>query len=120
MAETPIRIVVGEQVMNATLWDNPAARSLADQLPLTLDFSDYGGQEVTATPPQPLTMEGMPSGDAPVTGDVGFYGPGGVIVLHYADIGYWNGSARLGRIEGDLSPIIGRTGTFSVTIEAAD
>lgn len=33
--ETPIRIFVEDRVLEAVLWDNPAARSLLDQLPLT-------------------------------------------------------------------------------------
>jgi hypothetical protein len=64
-------------------------------------------------------MTGMPAGDSPVAGDLGYYAPDGVITMHYADIGYWNGSARLGRIDGDLSVIKGREGPFTVTIEQA-
>jgi hypothetical protein len=111
--------VIGDQTLYATMRDNPAARSLLAQLPLTLEFSEYGGQEATAKPPRPLTMTGMPTGDSPVAGDLGYYAPDGVITMHYADIGYWNGSARLGRIDGDLSVIKGREGPFTVTIEQA-
>jgi hypothetical protein len=117
--ETRVRIVIGDQTLHATLQDNPAARSLLDQLPLTLEFSDYGGQEATAKPPRPLTMTGMPAGDSPVAGDLGYYAPDGVITVHYADIGYWNGSARLGRIDGDLSVFKGREGPFTVMIGQA-
>ena len=99
---------------------SPATTIWADQLPLTLDFSDCGGRELTATPPLPLTMEGMPTGDAPVAGDVGYSAPNGVVSLHYSDIGYWNGSARLGRIDGDLSVLTGRSVSFPVTMERAD
>jgi hypothetical protein len=109
--ETRVRIVIGDQTLYATLRDNPPARSLLAQLPLTLEFSEYGGQEATAKPPRPLTMTGMPAGDSPVAGDLGYYAPDGVITMHYADIGYWNGSARLGRIDGDLSVIKGPGGT---------
>lgn len=56
MSDTPIRVVIGDQTLRARLWDNPAARSLLDQLPVTLDFSDYGRQEVLAEPPKPLKM----------------------------------------------------------------
>lgn len=117
---TPVRIVVDEQTLDATLWDNPGAESLIDQLPLTLEFSDYGGQELTATPPEPITMDGMPDGDAPVAGDIGYYAPDGVLTLHYTDIGYWEGSSRLGEIDGDLSVIRGWTEPRSVTLELAE
>ncbi|PZR89308.1 MAG: hypothetical protein DI537_21520 [Stutzerimonas stutzeri] len=116
---TPIRIVIDDQIFDAVLWDNPAARSLLDQLPLTLEFTDYGSQEVTAVPPRPITMDGMPEGDAPKAGDIGFYQPTGVVSLFYSDIGYWKGSARLGRIDGDLAIIRDRSEPFPVTIERA-
>ena len=116
---TSIRIIVDGQTLEATLGDNPAAQSLLDQLPITLEFSPYGSQEVTATPPQPITMEGMPEGDAPVAGDIGYYAPDGVLTFHFTDIGYWTGSARLGEIHGDFSVLQNRSGPFSVTIEHA-
>lgn len=117
---TPIRILIGDQVLDAVLWDNPAARSLLDQLPLTLEFTNYGSQEVIAVPPAGITMDGMPEGDSPVSGDIGFYQPTGVVSLFYSDIGFWKGSARLGRIDGDLAILRGRSKPFPVTIEKAD
>ena len=116
---TPIRIEIGDRTVAATLWDTSASRSLLDQLPLTLEFSEYGGQELTAEPPRALDMDGMPEGDAPQAGDVGYYAPTGVLALHFTDIGYFTGSARLGRIDGDLSALRGLSGTVSVTIRPA-
>ncbi len=118
--ETPIRIVIDDATLQATLWDNPAAQSLLDQLPLTLDFSDYGRQEVLASPPQPLTMEGMPSGESAPAGTIGWYAPGGVIVLYYTDVGRYNGIVRLGQIDGDISILRGWNESRSVTIEHAE
>lgn len=117
---TPIRISIDGQVMHAVLWDNPAARSLLDQLPLTLEFTNYGSQEVIAVPPGAITMDGMPEGDSPISGDIGFYRPTGVVSFFYSDIGFWKGSARLGRIDGDLNILRGRSDPFSVTIERSD
>lgn len=70
MEETRILIIVGDRTIEARLHDNPTARSLIDQLPLTLDFSDYGGQEVLAEPPSPLTMEGAPAGESAPAGTI--------------------------------------------------
>lgn len=119
MSETPIRIVVGDQTIEGRLWDNPAAQSLLDQLPLTLDFSDFAGQEVTAEPPQPLTMEGMPTGESAPSGTIGYYAPGRVVVLYYTDVGHFNGIVRLGQLDGDYSILRGWSGTRAVTIELA-
>lgn len=120
MSEIPIRIIVGDQTLEARLWDNPAAQSLVEQLPLTLDFSDYGGQEVLAEPPQPLTMEGMPEGESAPAGTIGWYDPDGVIVLYYSDVGRYNGIVRIGEMDGDLSALTGWDDPRSVIIERAD
>lgn len=48
----------------------------------------------------------------------GYCPPDGVVTMHYADIGYWGGSPRLGRTD-DLAVIKGQKGSFTVTIERA-
>lgn len=88
----------GERVLSAVLNDTPAARELLGQLPLRLRFTDFNAVEKLARLPQPLSMTGMPAGDDPEPGDVGFYAPTGDLVLYYRDVGYWPGIARLGRL----------------------
>ncbi|WP_290218472.1 cyclophilin-like fold protein [Corynebacterium atrinae] len=57
-----------------------------------------------------LTMEGMPSGDDPEVSDLGYYAPNGVVVLYTGEVGFWNGIARIDRMEGDQSVTIERAG----------
>jgi len=52
--------------------------------------------------------------------DIGYYAPGGNLVLYYGEVGYWNGIARIGRLEGDLSAIADQDADFTATIERAD
>ena len=118
--DTPIRIVIGDTTLQATLSDNPAANSLLAQLPLTVDFADFGGQEVTGEPTRPLAMKGMPAGESAPAGTIGYYAPGDVVVLYYTDVGRYNGIVRLGRIDSDLSVLKGWDETRLVTIERAD
>lgn len=121
MSETPIRIEIdGGETLAATLYNNPAAKDLIDQLPLTLDFSDYGRQEILAEPPRPLTMEGMPAGESAPAGTIGWYNPGGVVVLYYTDVGRFNGIVRIGEMDGDLSVLQGWSAARPITIEIAD
>ncbi|WP_066913371.1 cyclophilin-like fold protein [Millisia brevis] len=117
---TPISIVIGGRTLDAVLSDNPAARSLLDQLPLTLDFSDYGGQEVLAQPPRPLDMDGMPAGESAPSGTIGYYAPDDVVVLYYTDVPRFTGIVRLGRIDADLSQLSGWSDARSVTIERVE
>jgi hypothetical protein len=112
---TVITMTIDGRIVTATLHDNPAANALVEQLPLTLTFDDFNSVEKTARLPSPLPMQGMPEGDDPEIGDIGFWAPGGDLVLYYGDVGYWNGIARLGTLD-DVEAIATRSGPFTVTI----
>lgn len=120
MNETPIRLIIGDQTLDAIVWDNPTGRDLLSRLPLTLSFKDYGRQEKIGRLDHELTMEGMPAGDDPEISDLGYYAPAGVVVLYTSDVGFWNGIARIGRINGDLSVITNYSDDFTVIIELAE
>lgn len=117
--ETPIRVIIGDIVLTGRLRDNATARDLIAQLPLTLSFSDYGGQEKHAPLPRKLSMDGVPAGDDPLPRDIVYYAPGGVIVFLYKDIGYFNGIVRLGQFDGNMDAITNQTNDFTARIELA-
>ncbi len=119
-SETRIRVIVGETVLTARLWDNATARDLITQLPLTLPFSDYGRQEKLATLPRKLSMENVPAGDGALPGEIGYYAPAGVIVFYYEDVGYFTGIVRLGQFDGGIDAITGQTSDFVASIELVD
>jgi hypothetical protein len=118
--EIPIRVIIGDTVLTARLWDNVTARDLIAQLPLTLPFSDYGRQEKLATLPRKLSMDGAPAGDDPLPGEIGYYAPAGVIVLYYEDVGYFTGIVRLGQFDGGIGAITSQTSDFTARIELAE
>jgi len=96
---TDIIITIGDTALPVQLWNNSAARDLAARLPLTLTFSDYNAVEKTARVDQALTTDGMPAGDDPSPGEIGWYAPSSDLVLYYGDVGYWNGIYRLGTFD---------------------
>ena len=120
MAEgTPIRIRIGDAVLDGRLRDNPTAQDLIAQLPLTLEFRDLNGLEKIARLPRELTMDGVPEGDDPEPQDIGFYAPSGDLVFYYDDVGYWDGIVRLGVFASDMNVIRNQTGNFTATVELA-
>ena len=70
-----VRITLAEQTITAQLANSPTAQDLTDQLPLTLTFRDFNSVEKVAELPGPLTMDGVPAGDDPDIGDIGYYAP---------------------------------------------
>ncbi|MFT2706125.1 cyclophilin-like fold protein [Clavibacter zhangzhiyongii] len=115
---TPIVIEVDGQQMPGELDGSATSASLIDQLPLTLPFRDYGGQEKVAELPAPLNLDGAPEGsDAPALA-IGYYVPDQRLVLYYDDVSYYAGIVPLGTYD-DTIGLEGRTDPFTVTIRVA-
>jgi hypothetical protein len=86
-AATPVRITIGDTVLTAHLFDSSTGHDLAAQLTLTLTFRDLNGVEKTAPLPRRLSVDGMPAGDDPEVGDIGYWAPDGDLVFYYGDVG---------------------------------
>jgi hypothetical protein len=114
---TPLKITIADTVITARLADNATARDLAAQLPLTLTFKDFNQVEKIAKLPRPLSMEGVPAGDDPDVGDIGYYAPSGDLVFYYGDVGYWNGIVRIGRFDTTMELIEHQPDNVQVTVE---
>ena len=115
--ETPINITIAEKVVTARLADNPTARDLAAQLPLTLIFQDFNHVEKIATLPRRLSTEGAPAGSDPDIGDIAYYAPSGNLVFYYGDVCYWNCIVRIGQFDTTTELIEHQADDFQVIIE---
>lgn len=116
---TRFRVIIGDTTLTGNLFDNATARDLASQLPLTLTFRDLNGVEKTGPLPRKLSVDGMPAGDDPHIGDLGYWAPDGDLVLYYGDVGYWAGIMRIGEVDGDMQAVAEQSGDLSATIELA-
>ena len=114
-----VNVRIGDKTYTATMFNNPTANDLVSQLPLTLAFRDYAGQEKVSPAPRALTMQGVPRGDDPETNDFGYYAPSKSLVLYYSNVGYWDGIVRLGRFDSSIEVIRTLPDGFTVTIELA-
>lgn len=112
---TPITLRIDGGTVTGTLSGSATARSMIDQLPLTLSFSDYDGQEKLAELPAPLSLDGVPAGDDADPLTIGYYAPGQVLVLYYEHVGYFRGIVRIGTFD-DLAAIRDRGGRFTATL----
>jgi hypothetical protein len=114
---TPVRITIGDTVMTGRLFDNATANDLAAQLPLTLTFHDLNGVEKISPLPRKLSVQGMPPGDDPQIGDIGYWAPDGNLVFYYGDVSYWTGIMRIGEFDGDMQAIAQQSGAFTATVD---
>jgi hypothetical protein len=113
--DTPITIRFDGQTVSGALSGNATAGSLIDQLPLTLSFSEFGGQEKHAELPKPLSLEGVPAGDDAEPLTIGYYAPSQTLVLYYEHVGHYTGIVRIGSFE-DLAVIRGHSDRFEATL----
>ena len=114
-----IQITIGDQRLQATIFEGAAGRDLMAQLPLTIDMVDHGSVEKTGPLRSPLSLDGQPDGADPDVGDVGYYAPGNDLVFYYGDQSYYHGIVILGRLDGDAaSRIADIDGAITATVEA--
>jgi hypothetical protein len=111
-----IRIAFNGMSMTATLYDNPSARDFASMLPLDLTIDDYSTNEKIAYLTRKLTEEGSGPFGNEAPGDLAYYAPWGNLAFFYDSYRYSRGLIRLGRIDGDLAPLLVR-GKFDLRIE---
>ncbi len=111
-----IRIEFNGASMTATLYDNPSARDFASMLPLDLTIDDYSTNEKIAYLTRKLTEEGSGPFDNERPGDLAYYAPWGNLAFFYGSYRYTSGLIRLGRIDGDIAPLLMR-GKFDLHIE---
>jgi hypothetical protein len=112
-----IRFSFENQNFTATLEDNPSARDLAALLPLgDMSITDFASNEKIAYLPRKLTEEGSGRFGNEAPGDLCYYAPWGNLALFHAGYRWSRGLIRLGRLEGDVTPLLVR-GTFPLRIE---
>lgn len=92
-------VKVGKEAFKMELINNATSRSLLEQLPLSIEFSDFGGLEKIFYPPNKLSKDGAPAGAKPTKGDVMCYSPWGNIAIFYKDASYASGLIPMGKIE---------------------
>ena len=118
---TPIRITFGDTELTGRLDTNPTARDLTAQLPLTLTFRDHDNVEKTAPLPRELSFDGTPEGHDPAAGDIGYWAPGGDLVLYFdSDAPFFNGIVPIGSFDGDMDVIQRQGDSFSATLKLAE
>lgn len=116
-----IEISISGQRFRAMLDQSAASRDLVAQLPVTVEMVDHGGVEKTGPLPAALSLDGQPAGADPDVGDVGYYAPGGDVVLYCGDQSFFDGIVVLGRLEGDAAErIAAMDGPVTATLTALD
>jgi hypothetical protein len=114
-----IRLIVGEQVATATLYDNATAQDFASLLPLSLTMTDYDTIERVSELPRKLSTQGAPEGMAPVAGELTHYAPWGNLAIFIKPRSHSRSLLPLGRIDDGLA-IVSQPGPYKMRIERVE
>jgi len=114
-----IRLIVGEQIATATLYDNATARDFASLLPLTLTMTDYDTIERVSNLPRKLSTQGAPEGMAPVAGELTHYAPWGNLAIFIKPRSYSRSLLPLGKIDDGFA-IVSQPGPYKMRIERVE
>lgn len=106
-----VRLGIGGRTFTATLEDNEAARAFRDMLPLTLDFSDYGGFEKVAGLPRRLSSHDRQMRTS--AGDIVLYSSNQIVVFYGSNSWSYTKLGRIDDVEG-LTEALGR-GNVEIT-----
>lgn len=97
--------------------DSPAATSLYNQLPLSIELEDYAGSEKIFYPPKELDTSNSPIAQGPA-GTLAYYAPWGDVAIFYSECNGSTGLYELGEAisNTELIPIM----SGKAKIEAVD
>lgn len=111
---------VNDESIEITLYDNAAANSLYQMLPLELTLEDYNQIEKIAYLPDELAIDSVIDSFDPNVGDFALYAPWGNLSIFYKDFRESEGLISLGRIESGIEIIAGLDSDITITLEALE
>lgn len=113
-----LKLEVPRGTVTIRLDDSREAQELVSQLPLGLEWKDYGGNEKIAYPPRRLSV-GAPAPYAGRRGDLCYYAPWGNLAFFVApgDGAGAPGLVRLGTVVSGLE-FLNEPGTWPATLTA--
>ena len=124
-ASLNINIIVGGQIITATMEDNGAASDFLSRLPLEVTLEDYSsgtekissGTEKIFYPDPDLNLDDTPRGCEPQAGDITIYEPWGNVAIFCRDWPESNSLIKIGHIDGDGIKLLQGTESMNVRFE---
>lgn len=113
-----MNIIIGEQIITATMENNGAAQDFLSRLPLEVILDDYNnGVEKIFYPDPKLKLEDTPRGCDPIPGDITIYEPWGNIAIFCQDWSKSNSLIKIGHINKDGIKLLQGTKSIKVRFE---
>lgn len=114
-----IKLSFNDKTVIVAMYDNDAARQVIERLPVSLEFTDFAGEEKITNFSPPFSLDNAPRGMAARAGKMFIYAPWGNMGFFYKDHGYVtdNNLIPLGEIETGLEYLATQKGGFTAKLE---
>ncbi|GAA3638082.1 hypothetical protein GCM10022297_15590 [Lactobacillus hamsteri] len=109
-----IRVQNNDLKIDFQLNESPAAKTLIEQLPLTLDVDNFGDNEKIFYPDKKLNVTDTKLAD-PQKGDLCYYSPWGDVVMYYKATSPAGGLYSLGKVINGKENIQKLKGSLTIT-----
>ena len=110
-----ISVQFGDNIVIYELNDSPAAISLYEQLPITIEVEDYSTNEKIFYPPQELDTSDSPLA-AGGAGTLAYYAPWGDVVMFYDDYNENPSLFELGQVVSGGELVAQMAGTITIDV----
>ena len=114
-AAAQISVTWGDNQVIYALNDSPAAVSLREQLPLTIEVEDYSTNEKIFYPPEELDTTDSPTA-ADGAGTLAYYAPWGDVVMFYGDYNENPSLFELGQVVAGGELVGQMSGTITISV----
>ncbi|SIQ92188.1 cyclophilin-like fold protein [Halanaerobium kushneri] len=108
-----IRVESDGKTIVFKLNESTAARSLYEQLPMTIEVENYSNNEKIFYPENKLDVSDTPAADAK-DGTLGYYAPWGDVIMFYGDFGSASGLYELGKVVSGGENIASLSGIIKI------
>lgn len=114
--EMRIKVTDGNHEVTFRLNDGSAAKSLYEQLPLTVGVENYGSNEKIFYPPEKFDTSDVIEGGGSA-GMLAYFSPWGDVVMYYSSFGSYPGLYLLGEAVEGAENIENLSGTITITVQ---
>lgn len=120
ISEMKIKIASGKSSAIFQLYETAAAKELYEQLPLTLELSNFRDAQWMFYPPEKLSVKPNEAYHEGKKGELSYYAPWGDAFMLYKDFYAGDEMHRLGKCIAGIDAIAGMSGSVMITKEKKD
>ncbi len=117
MDNIAVEIIIGNDKIDAVVYNNNAGKSFLELLPLTLNMTHYNNTEKIGKIGNKINISGLKKSFDPDVSDIAYYEPFGNLCFFYRDFGLSYGLYSIGKVVDGIEKLANNKSDFQITIK---